>query len=201
MAHRCFKEIQLLSQRLHVLYKFEDELFKEKDDFRNRIARLEESLKLNEAAYMAGYLATELATATNKLRVLLSKQPVPPAPANPGTVLHDALRRLQQRELAGFTLVLNAQTRLQCTVRLARKTLLITLPEVHRHRTEYSLCKHRLNRLRGLGFRYYDQKDKMLLLVSFFTPRDVISVETIFARMVFEVFSNGESIGNSFVKY
>jgi hypothetical protein len=200
LAHHFSKEVRRLTQQLHALHTFLDPLFEAKELARNRIARIVKLAASKEEKYLADYLDAELAKEQAKLQQLVRQQSAPNRLTG-STVLRDTFRLLLRQQLMGFNLVLDSQCRLECTVRLARKTIIVTLPEVRRHRAAYTLDKRRINKLKGLGFGYYDQKDKLLLIVPFFAEEDISTLQTLIARMIFEVFNFREPNGETFIRY
>lgn len=196
-AHLFFKGLLRVNKQLQTLHNLQDEWYDEKVRRAGAIKLLEAKLADAEA-YMRGYYTRYLAAEQEKL-VELTRAPAQKAPA--GQVVHDVLGRLLVGELAGFTLVLQESTRLYCHIRAVRKTLFMTIPEVRRHRAGYTLQKSHLRKFRSLGFRLYDNKDKLILFAPYSTPEEVSAVQCTLARIAFEVFYFKELAGETFIRY
>lgn len=57
---------------------------------------------------------------------------------------------------------------------------MITLPQVQRHQASYLLGKKQIRALEHIGFRLYDQKDKLILFLPCSTPVDLVEVKKVF---------------------
>jgi len=77
----------------------------------------------------------------------------------------------------------------------------LTVPEVRRHKANYTLQKRHIGKFRSLGFRLYDSKDKLILIAPYSTLEEVKAVQLILARITFEVFYFKELAGETFIKY
>jgi hypothetical protein len=196
-AHLFFKGLVRINQRLQTLNNLQDEHYDEKERLIRSIELLEKKLADAEA-YIRNFYAQYLATEQEKLAKLIYA----PAQTDSGNLLvRDMLRRLLVGELAGFTLVLKNSKRLHCHVRVARKTLFLTVPEIRRHKASYTLQKSHIKKCQGIGFRLYDNKDKLILFAPYSTLEDLNEVQRVLARLTFEVFYFKELAGETFIKY
>jgi hypothetical protein len=75
------------------------------------------------------------------------------------------------------------------------------VPQVRRHRASYTLEKRHIEYFRSLGFRLYDNKDKLMLFAPYATLEDVNAIQHILARITFDVLSFKGIAGESFIKY
>ena len=100
-----------------------------------------------------------------------------------------------------FTLTLLESKRFYCHFKLVRKTLILTIPEVRRHREDYTLAKRHVRSLKRLGFKLYDNKDKLMLFAPYSTSEEVNAVQRILARITFEVFYFKSLAGETCIKY
>ena len=196
-AHLFFKALVRVNQQLQTLYNLQDERYDEKAYRLRSIKMLEEKL-VHAEEYMRGHYTRYLAAEQEKLAEL-TRTPAQKTPA--GQVVRDVLRRLLAGELTGFTLVLRDSRRLYCHIRAVRKTLFMTIPEVRRHKADYTLQKSHLRKFRSLGFRLYDTKDKLLLFAPYSTAEEVSAVQRTLARIAFEVFYFKDLAGETFIKY
>ena len=196
-AHLFFKSLLIVNKQLQTLHNLQDERYDEKAHRACFINLLEEKLADAEE-YMRGYYAQRLADEQKKLAEI-TRAPAQKAPA--GQVVRDLLGRLLVGEVAGFTLVLQDSKRLYCHIRVVRKTLFLTIPEIRRHKVNYTLQKSHLRKFRSLGFCLYDNKDKLILFAPFSTSEEVRAVQRTLARITFEVFYFKELAGETFIKY
>lgn len=198
-AHRLAKGLWRVGRKLQIMKNLHDPLHEQKESTLRRIQGLEE-LSASLSGRMLDYYLELIATEKQKLADLQTRVPekstVPPA-----TALHQALTKLLEVRIAGFTLVLNESERLQLTLKLLRRTLFVMLPEVRRHRAAYTLQKRHIRCLKGLGFRLYDHKDKLLLFLPFGEATAIKEVEIMLARIVFDCFYSGELKGAAAIKY
>ena len=159
MAQRFTKALAVVYQQLHVLQHLHDPLHEQKEYLAKRI----EQLKLNTAlntGYRQRFELELLAEAQQEIAALQA-QALEQSAAPRATQLHESLTLLLQGRITAFTLVFDSVKRLYCSCRLVRRTLLILLPEVRRHQASHLLRRKQLRALKGLGFRLYDQKDKL----------------------------------------
>jgi hypothetical protein len=196
-AHLFFKGLARVNQQLQTLYNLQDKWHDEKERRIRSIKLLEEKLTSAEARLRDHY-AQYIAKEQEKLAEL-TRAPAQKSPNDPS--IRDMLGRLLAGEVTGFTLVLKDSKRLYCHIRVVRKTLCLTVPEIRRHKASYTLQKIHLKKFRSLGFRWYDTKDKLLLFAPFSTLAEVGAVERILARITFEVFYFKELAGETFIKY
>ncbi|MBF9220704.1 hypothetical protein [Hymenobacter ruricola] len=210
-ANRLAKGLWRVQRKLQVLMTLQDPLHGEKEMTKRHIEGLEklstskhieglEELSTAETGRILDYYRERIATEKKKLAALVARVPAENT-APPATTLHNALARLLDARIAAFTLELSGPKRLRLTFRRLRKTLLIMLPEVRRHRAAYTLQKRHVRFLRGLGFRPYDQGDQLLLFVPFGEVAAIQDVKSMLARIVFDCFIFEELKGKSSIKY
>ncbi|MGI4865467.1 MAG: hypothetical protein ACRYFZ_16215 [Janthinobacterium lividum] len=193
------KGLGRINQQLQTLYNLRDKWHDEKEYRAHSIKFLEERVADGETAeYVRRYYTERIAAEKKKLAELTQ---LPFQNSSVGQVMRDMLGKLLAGELAGFTLVLQDSRRLYCHIRLMRKTLFMTIPEVRRHRADYTLQKSHLRKFRSLGFGLYDTKDKLLLFAPYSTLEEVSAVQRTLARIAFEVFYFKDLTGETFIKY
>jgi hypothetical protein len=192
------KALNHINQQLQTLYNLQDKWHDEKEQLEHWIKLLEKSSVAGDENYMQDYYACKIAIEKERLAEL-SNNTVQKTP--PGSFLHEVLLKLLSKELESFTLVLLDSQKLLCHIRLVRKTLILTVPEVRRHRASYTLRKSRIRKLKSLGFRLYDNKDKLMLFAPYFTLEEVDAVQRVLARITFEVFYFKALAGETFIRY
>lgn len=200
IAHRLAKGQWRLGRRLQILINLQDPLHDAKEHARRCIKGLEE-LAASESGRILEYYRNWILAEKRKLATLES-QAAEPANALPSaSALHQALTKLLEGQISDFTLVLSEPKRLHLTVRLLRRTLLIMLLEVQRHRAAGTLAKRPSRQLQGLGFRLYDRQDKALLFLPFSEKVEINPVKIVLARIAFDCFYFEEFQGQSSIKY
>jgi hypothetical protein len=112
-----------------------------------------------------------------------------------------ALSSLLAGEITGCTLVFHTSNRLTYDIRLVRKTLVLTAPEIHRHKEDYTLRKRPIKCFKNLGFRLYDDKDKLMLFAPYTTLEDVQAVQCILARITFDILGFKRFTGESYLRH
>jgi hypothetical protein len=204
-AEKDYSRVQLFSkalnhinQQLQTLYNLQDKWYDEKGQIERWIKLLEESSVAGDENRMQDYYACKIAIEKEKLAER-SNTAVQKSP--PGSLLHELLLKLLSKELESFTLVLLDSQKLICQIRLVRKTLILTVPKVRRHSASYTLSKSRIRKLKSLGFRLYDNKDKLMLFAPYSTLEEVEAVQRVLARITFEVFYFKALAGETFIKY
>ncbi|WP_208173069.1 hypothetical protein [Hymenobacter negativus] len=96
------------------------------------------------------------------------------APANAKSVLfQEVLRKLLANEIAQFKLTLDEYNTFYCNFRLVRRTLIMSIPEINRHRSDNRFRKKQLAHMERLGFRLYDHKDKLMLFLPYSKEEDL----------------------------
>ncbi|MCI1187352.1 hypothetical protein MON38_07965 [Hymenobacter sp. DH14] len=199
MARRFTKALAVVSQQLHTLYHLHDPQHEKKARLAKRIELLAASTALN-TGYLHRYELERIAVAQQELdalQALTREQTAAPQ----ATQLQEALMRLLQGPITAFTLVFDPVKRLYCNCRLVRRTLLLILPEVQRHRASHLLRKKQLRFLQGLGFRLYDQQDKLILITPFAVPEDVAHVKSILARLALDGLLYQELLEHAYISY
>ncbi|MDO7852323.1 hypothetical protein [Hymenobacter convexus] len=199
MAHRFTKALAEVYEQLHILNNLADPLHDEKQRAADMLKRLE-NRSVEEAEYLQQYRQKQLVEARARLAALQA-QARPNSAGAKSNHIEETLTMLLHGQIAGFSLVINPQQRLACNLRLVRRTLLITVPEIRRHRAEYRIQKKQLRFLQSLGFRLYDQRDKLLLYTSFAVPEDIVKVKTLLARLVLDGFYYQEMVEHSYISY
>jgi hypothetical protein len=196
-AHSFFKALGRVNQQLQTLYNLHDKWHDEKEHLGGLIAHWEARTR-DEKEYMRRYLTERIAEMKEKLATLnlASAQEI-----TAGHTVRDVLSKLLTGEIAGFTLVLHEANKLNCHFKLVRRTLILTLPEVRRHKDSYTLKKRDIKFFKRLGFRLYDNKDKLMLFAPYSTVEGVKAVQLLLARVTFDIFYFKEFVGQTFIKY
>jgi hypothetical protein len=196
-AQLFFKGLVRVNQQLQTLYNLQDKWYDEKEELTHFIQSFEKRMADAEE-YMQAYYAQYLANKKEKLAEL-ARAPAQKASTDP--VVRGMLGRVLVGALTSFTLVLQDSKRLYCHFKLVRKTLIVTIPEIRRHKDEYTLKKHHVRGLKQLGFGWYDSKDKLMLFAAYSTAEDVNAIQLMLARITFEVFYFKDLVGETYIKY
>lgn len=124
-----------------------------------------------------------------------------PAPNPATTVLRECMEKLLAGQIKGFNLVLSKSTRLSVFIRRVRRTAILTLPELIRHRREYTIHKQHLRQLHHLGFTKYDHKDKLLAVVPMSSAEDMEQIMHLWLQIACVVFDLREFRNDSEIRY
>ncbi|MFD1468633.1 hypothetical protein ACFQ48_10390 [Hymenobacter caeli] len=195
-AHLFFKALARINQQLQTLNSLQDERHDEKEDLMHSVKFLEELVDAED--YMRDYHKELLAEAKEKLAEL-NRFSTQKAPAE--HVVRGIMVKLLAGEMSGFTLIFEASQRLSCHIKLVRKTLILTVPEIRRHRASSTLEKRHIRNFKRIGFRLYDNKDKLMLFAPYSTLAELAAVQCVLARVTFEVFYFKELAGETYIKY
>jgi hypothetical protein len=196
-AHLFLKALRKVDQQLQTLFNIRDKWHDEKEHLARWIKSLEERVKEEEGSTLR-HLIEEVAKKKEQLAEL------PSASTQDVVVEHNVratLTSLLVGEITSCTLVFRESQQLYCHIRLVRKTLILTVPEIHRHRARYILQKSHIREFKRLGFRLYDSKDKLMLFAPYSTLKEVDAVHLILARITFEIFYFQQLAGETFIKY
>ncbi|MFD2717487.1 hypothetical protein ACFST9_02100 [Hymenobacter monticola] len=197
MAHRFAKGLFLVNTQLQTLYNLRDNRHDEKEHTVRHIESLEK-FSQQERARGRDYYVAWIADERKKL-AQWEVQAHLPRPQT--TAVAEALRKLLESRITGFTLTFSRAMGLYCTFRLARRTLIITLPEARRLRERYHLTKKRRRVLQRLGFRRYDQGDKLISFRPLATDADIGDIIRLLSHMAFELFYYREFDQESYLSY
>ncbi|MBF9140004.1 hypothetical protein [Hymenobacter properus] len=198
MAHRFSKGLFLVNMQLQTLYNLRDHRHDEKVAALRHIESLEKFSQQERAGHRGGYYAAWIADERKKLAEWEAQVRLPRPQT---TAVAEALHKLLHGRITGFTLTLSRAMGLYLTFRLARRTLIITLPEVRRHREHYHLPKKRRRVLQRLGFRRYDQGDKLISFRPLATDADIGPAMSMLSYMAFELFYFREFDQESYLSY
>ena len=197
-VHLFSKALGRISQQLQTLYNLQDKWYDEKEELEHWIKLSEKHLAAGDEDNMQDYYAYRIAIKKEKLAEL-SRATVQKSSLQ--SLVHETLLKLLSKELQSFALIILDSRRLFCHIRLIRKTLILTVPEIRRHQIDYTLQKRHLRKFKSLGFRSYDNKHKQMLFAPCSTLEEVNGVQLILARITFEVFYFKELAGETFIKY
>lgn len=205
LAHRNSKALRTVNQKLQTYYGLADPWHTEKEtclrkmEGLNRLLQAEKDAEKETSLYFRRYCAEQILHEQQKLEELNQRTTTANQP--PASTLQEALEKLLNQHIDQFTLMIDDVLGLYCICRRARRTLFITFPQVRRLRAKYALSKKSLKYLQLLGFRFYDQKDKLILFLEFAAPADIGVVKRTLAQIVFEVFYYKQFEGKAYVKY
>ncbi|MBJ6142906.1 hypothetical protein [Hymenobacter sp. BT559] len=194
-AYLFSKGIRQVNQQLQTLYNIQDKWHDEKERLVQWISYLEETKASNE---LSRHFTELIAENKEKLAAL---QHASAQKATPGRAVRDALDKLLTGEITGFALVFQESNRLSCHLRLVRRTLILTIPEIRRHKDDCTLEKRHLRKLKQLGFALYDNKDKLMLFAPYSAIDDIKAIQLVLARITFEVFNFKDFVGDTLLKY
>jgi hypothetical protein len=196
-AHLFLKALGKVDQQLQTLFNIRDKWHDEREHLVRWIKYLEEEAT-KEGYSTLGYFKEQINARKEKLAALPSASA---QKASAGHNVHATLISLLAGEITGCTLVFQESRQLHCHIRLVRKTLILTVPEVQRHKADYTLYKNHIRKFKSLGFRLYDSKDKLMLFAPYSTLKEVDAVHLILARITFEIFYFQQLAGETFIKY
>ncbi|HEX8330077.1 MAG TPA: hypothetical protein VF629_21250 [Hymenobacter sp.] len=199
-ARRFSKGIRLVNQQLQTLLNLQDGRHDERERA-VRLIQMFEKMKGAQAAGISAQLYAEHISAAQKRLAELGSRPVMPPTASKPTVLQAVLLKLLNKHIDSFTFVFSTTNRLSCVVKLVRRTSMITLLEVQRLREECLLEKKQIRSLKTLGFKLYDNGDKLIVFLPYTTAADVSALQYLLVKMAFEVFYFKEFTGQSCIKY
>ncbi|RFP66613.1 hypothetical protein D0N36_02600 [Hymenobacter lapidiphilus] len=185
MAQRLNKGLNGVNQQLHILHNLLDKFYGQKQLLTDTVAGLKDVLAADESFRDAEYLREMI---QEKQAQLLQLEKQSRTPHQKSDILRNTLSRLLKQEIAGFEFVFSRSEKVSCYVRLARRTIILTLPRLRELRENNRLGRKARARLRSLGFRYYDHQDKMLLFLHFADATDLQRVWEVFMKLAFEVF-------------
>ncbi len=116
-------------------------------------------------------------------------------------ILYNTLTKLLDKKIENFTFVFNKSKIFYCNIKLVRKTVIISFPEIRRHVANCLLYKKRIKHLKRLGFQFYDDRDKLILFLPYTNQEEINKVKDILVQIVFEVFYFKEICNEPFIKY
>ena len=200
MAHRFAKGLFVVGEKLQALHNLQDKYYDEKKEITRRLAIYNNKLSQEASDYMRGYWQEAIAGLEQKLKDGPGNQQ--PAFANSKSrVIQQALHKLLSAEIAQFKLMLDEAQMLCCNIRLVRKTLIVSIPEIRRHQQDGRFGKKQLAHMKRLGFRSYDQRDKQILMLPYSERDDLEYVKQVLARLAFDVFRVNELSDHAYVSY
>ncbi|MGY3087015.1 hypothetical protein ACVWYF_000041 [Hymenobacter sp. UYAg731] len=198
-AQRLAKGMRRVGRKLQILLNLQDPLHGEKQYAIRCIKGLEE-LSASESGRVLDHYRDWIGAERQKLAALEARA-TQQTNAPPATALHQALMKLFEAQIDSFTLVLSESERLCLIFKPLRRTLLITLPAVRRHRAAYTLGKRHIRHLQALGFRLDDRQDNLLLWLPFGEKAKINQVKIILAQIAFDCFYFEELQGKSSIRY
>jgi hypothetical protein len=197
MAKRFTKGLFGVNRQLQTLYNLRDRHHDERVHTIQHIESLEKMMQREpwrERNYLADWIASEQ-------KKLAEWQAPASSPRPQTTAISEALGKLLAGRITGFTLFFSQRERLYCTFRLARRTLIITFPEIKRHRKEHGLPKKRIQGLQRLGFHFYDQGDKLMAFRHLTTEAEIAGVLRMLSHIAFGLFYFREFEQESYLSY
>lgn len=202
LAHRNQKSLGLINRRLQVDYSLADPLHDQKTGLQRQIDGLYKMLRDRIEADSVRVQAYLMANIQRKQQELANLNQMPPAvPVPPTLAFDEVLEKLLNRTVERFTLTIGAAGKVCFTGRLVRRTLIITLVQMRWVGEKYGLFKDQRKYLQLLGFRWYDQRDKLMLFLPYTEKQHIHDVKRLFAQIVFEVFYFKEFEGGASLKY
>ncbi|MDO7849701.1 hypothetical protein Q5H92_25285 [Hymenobacter sp. M29] len=197
MAKRFTKGLFGVNRQLQTLYNLRDSHHDEQKASIRHIESLEQMMQREpqqERPYLADWIASEQ-------KKLAEWQAQARSPRPQTTAIAEALRKLLGGRITGFTLHFSQREQLYCTFRLTRRTLIITFPEIKRHRKKYGLPKKRIRGFQRLGFHFYDQGDKLMAFQPLATEAEIGGVIRMLTHIAFELFYFREFEQESYLSY
>ena len=186
MAHKIAQGLKRVNTQLRNLHSFTDRLYDEKQHCRWLIQHLKAAAIADEDGLGAAFYRGAIADQEASLQRLESQRAEKPIQRT--TVLRDTLLKLLLRQIPAFSVVFCQEPLLRCCVRVSRRTVELSLPQVRQLRQERALVKKQRARLRALGFSYNNAEDEFLLQLPFVVGNDADAVLYVIMRLAFEVF-------------
>ncbi|WP_126546903.1 hypothetical protein [Hymenobacter amundsenii] len=186
MAHKIAQGLKLADTQLRNLSGLTDRLYDEKQHCRSLIQHLKAVAIADEDDLGAAFYEEAIADQEARLQLLESQRAERPIQRT--TVLRDTLLKLLLRQIPAFSVVFCQEPLLRCCVRVSRRTVELSLPQVRQLRQNGALVKKQRAQLRALGFSYSDAEDEFLLQLPFIVGNDADAVLYVFMRLAFEVF-------------
>jgi hypothetical protein len=155
---RLQKALAVVQQQHYQLRALQDPHLDERESLARTISGLRKLLLAKKSEEGAAGPLAELLANYEQQQVQLAQRPA----AAPPQILVPLMEQLLAGQVQGFSLVISAAIKLQIHIRRVRQTAILTLPEVRRHRAEYTISKRQLRQLQRLGFTLYDQQDQLL---------------------------------------
>jgi hypothetical protein len=199
-ARRFSKALRYVNHRLQTLLNLQDSRYDERERATQFLQMLEERMHSRSTGVSQGFYVDRILDAKKNLARLEAPPVTTPSVSKP-TALQEALHKLRDKQIDSFTFVFSQANGLSCVVKLVRRTVMITLPEVLRHRKNYLLNKKQIRSLKTLGFKLYDSGDKLMLFLPYTTADDVKAVQQVLVHLAFETFYFKEFAGQSCIKY
>ncbi|QJX48806.1 hypothetical protein HMJ29_18555 [Hymenobacter taeanensis] len=196
LAARIEKGQYLITQQLQTLRALHNKQAAELDQLGRQIRHLRQ---IKPALPADAQYYSELLEHYEQQRQKLKAAPVTPVAET--SVLQEMMSNLLAGEIKGFELVLSPPARLSLSIRRVRRTAILTLPELMRHRSEYTIRKEHLQKLRKLGFTYYDQKDKLMAVEPLTTADDIKRIMQLWMKITCVIFTPLEVGGAAEIRY
>ena len=100
-----------------------------------------------------------------------------------------------------FSLVLGKVDSFVIYTRLARRTLIISIPQIQHYLNSYLLRKKQVRQFISLGFELYDNGDKLVLFIDYSNKENTNNIENIFMKICFEILYYKDYAEESYIKY
>ena len=199
LAQRYSKGLVQLNQKLQTLHNLADPLHDEKQRHTAVIARMKAILP-DEAGAEHAFVREFLKEEEDKL-AQLQEMPVSRLSYSGHSHLQETLNKLFEKRIESFTLLFGAAAGLVCSIKLVRKTVLVTIPNMQRLRKDYLVQKSHVRQLQGLGFRFFDNRDKLVAFLPCFTSEDAAAIKLLLVKICFDVFYFRQFEGQAQIKY
>ncbi|QNH63856.1 hypothetical protein [Hymenobacter sediminicola] len=199
LAQRYSKGLVQLNQKLQTLHNLADPLHDEKQRHTAVIARIKAILPAEAGAEHA-FDKAFLQEQEGKL-AQLQEMPASRMPHSGQSHVQETLNKLFEKRIESFTLLFGAAAGFSCSMKMVRKTVLVTIPDMRRLRNDYLVEKSQVRQLLGLGFRFFDSRDKLVAFLPCFTSEDTAAIKLLLVKICFDVFYFRQFEGQAQIKY
>lgn len=199
LAQRYSKGLRQLNQKLQTLHNLADPLYDEKQYHTAIITGIKAILPDNAGAEHA--FNREILKEEEDKLAQLQEMPTSRIPHSGQSHLQETLKQLFEKRIESFTLAFGAAADFSCSMKMVRKTVLVTIPDMRRLRNDYLVQKSQVRQLQGLGFRFYDNRDKLMAFLPCFTSEDAVAIKLLLVKICFDVFYFRQFGGQVQIKY
>jgi len=151
------------------------------------IENLKRGLKKETSDHLREYMNRLIETNQKELQ-RLNEIPKKHKQESGSHVLDSHIEMLLGRKLRVFRIILMKNENLLLEIKRIKGIIRITLPYVNRLIKNYILFDERINKFKGLGFQFTDKGDKLIKSMSGDTEELRLSLRTLLAIIVFEIF-------------
>jgi hypothetical protein len=199
MAHHHSKALNLVNGRLQTFHNIDDNLYDAKYFSQKTIDRLQKQLE-TESDHMKAYYIENLQSekeALERLNQIPKKEGLP----NNDALLDKTLRKLLDKKIKDFKLILKKDENLFLEFSFSNKILKVTIPYVKQHTKKWILSDEKINKLKNLGFNL-NENDTKLTLILIGDKEDILKrLKIILSKIIFEIFYFKEFDNETYIQF